>query len=636
MFGIYRIKLDFLIHGDLPAPLSVSHGLNAIDLHDVWNGVLISMSSQPARYNLKNEPPLSQPTEIFTFRMQKMDYFDAEGISLRTGYTNKLDWYLLPIRELLDNACDFLQKYYKGSKDATITVNIHLTDKLFHLTICNSNKDDKQVFTNLKPIFDFDRRVGSKQDVHVISRGMLGDALKQILSLGYVLLHNDDDGSNFSDKQWDYPLIITHNKQKLSVILKVDKAGQEAKAEIKQEPKVIHTDTELELWLPVIDDIRNDLTKDYIQKYCRRYTLLSTDISFNFKIIDDISHSDSNNGQNMEEELANALSGAEREALNIEINALHPISEWKNVDSIYSYKPEEFKRRLLNVVDRKVSIYDILSKFREASNIPRGKYKQYEITVQQLLDLPDDERNKIIEQYFEELHKMMLAPELSLPYPTRFKGKHDYYSQTRKDILYQRIRNIRDDITTNNKIISYKLEKGTVTNENLQYPFAFEIIAVPLEEPLGDSRRSDDVKRHEFIGMVNYSFSPKNNYFAGKYKNNTIGYFAKDIHEVLSYHKFHNYGSNYNKVPCLIVGNLITPKWDPTSHDKSGVNIEPFVEKIISAVQKISKEIPTYYAAGIHWQNVGSKSEHVRTDGIRGNVSAKQLLEKFLRDSGRL
>ena len=69
-------------------------------------------------------------------------------------------------------------------------------------------------------------RYGSKQDVHIITRGMLGDAMKQILSLGYVLLHASDDGTAFADKQWEHPLIMRHNGKKWKIYLTVDKATQ--------------------------------------------------------------------------------------------------------------------------------------------------------------------------------------------------------------------------------------------------------------------------------------------------------------------------------------------------------------------------------------------------------------------------
>src|SRR6476659_6428062 len=105
-------------------------------------------------------------------------------------------------------------------------------------------------------------RFGCKQDVHIISRGMLGDALKQILSLGYVLLHTGDDGTAFTDKQWKYPLIIRHNRKECKIYLNVDKARQTPHVRFEHSPEeVAHTDTEIEIILPVIDEVRNNLDR---------------------------------------------------------------------------------------------------------------------------------------------------------------------------------------------------------------------------------------------------------------------------------------------------------------------------------------------------------------------------------------
>ena len=73
-----------------------------------------------------------------------MDYFTVDGVILRTGLKNKPDWYLLPIREMLDNDCDFLWKNYKGTENAngaSITVNAKMDDELFRLIIRNSNPE---------------------------------------------------------------------------------------------------------------------------------------------------------------------------------------------------------------------------------------------------------------------------------------------------------------------------------------------------------------------------------------------------------------------------------------------------------------------------------------------------------------
>ena len=64
-----------------------------------------------------------------------MEYFTTEGVIQRTGYTNKVDWYLLPIREILDNCVDFLWKKYKGSDKTFIETIVEMDDEIFHLKI---------------------------------------------------------------------------------------------------------------------------------------------------------------------------------------------------------------------------------------------------------------------------------------------------------------------------------------------------------------------------------------------------------------------------------------------------------------------------------------------------------------------
>jgi hypothetical protein len=60
---------------------------------------------------VKSSPPPTGEVpspDIFSSRKHSMDYVTVNGVVLRTGYSNKSDWYLLLIKELLDNAIDFL------------------------------------------------------------------------------------------------------------------------------------------------------------------------------------------------------------------------------------------------------------------------------------------------------------------------------------------------------------------------------------------------------------------------------------------------------------------------------------------------------------------------------------------------
>ena len=87
-------------------------------------------------------------TEFSTFRKHSVDYVTTDGVILRTGYSNKCDWYLVCVRELLDNASDFLWEFYKGSSNAVIMVEIFKDTELFHLKVRNSNDNDIPVFSD--------------------------------------------------------------------------------------------------------------------------------------------------------------------------------------------------------------------------------------------------------------------------------------------------------------------------------------------------------------------------------------------------------------------------------------------------------------------------------------------------------
>ena len=94
--------------------------------------------------------------------------------------------------------------------------------------------------------------------------------------------------------------------------------------------------------------MRNNLTRDYVEEFCRKYTLFTTDISFKFSIIDDITHEPPMQEMVYKEtdigrELVEALSKVPPKGiLHIDIPALHPIStdkDWSNANSILVIHP---------------------------------------------------------------------------------------------------------------------------------------------------------------------------------------------------------------------------------------------------------------------------------------------------------
>ena len=87
---------------------------------------------------------------------------------------------------------------------------------------------------------------GSKQNQHIISRGLLGDGSERYRKLGRMLMMlPKDSGKRFGNKQWERALIIRANKAEYHVLPHIDKVHQRLETSIKLIPGVLsHTDTE--------------------------------------------------------------------------------------------------------------------------------------------------------------------------------------------------------------------------------------------------------------------------------------------------------------------------------------------------------------------------------------------------------
>ena len=456
-------------------------------------------------------------------------------------------------------------------------------------------------------------RYGSKQDVHIITRGMLGDAMKQILSLGYILIHSSDDGTEFQDKQWEYPLIIRHNKEECKIYLQYDKA--------KQEPSIKFefggcnfSDTEIEVVLPIIGQVQNILDRAYIEKFCKEYAILTTDVSLKFNILDENTEGDYSSARpsNISSELMNVLSSAPpRGKGNVEVPALKSIAttkDWNNADSIYSYSPAEFTSRITNVHHKqKTIVYDVLQSFREGTNV-----KKSDKTEKSIADLVlDPNKYMEIEDLYKEL-KSALPPQRKLSIP---------YTTNRKDRVKEMVPRIADLYTIDKtREPAYRIEWGYYDDGIVKYPFACEILAIPFANPIE--------AKTKFIGAVNYSISPNGIKFEGEYHSDDQ--IDKNVDELLRTFGFHKHSAKKSRLPCLVIGNLITPRRDPHGYDKSRIDTKPFRQTIVAAIKKMAADIPTLHAAGYIVRSKDDDYRNARQKKINRKVSAKDLLRKFL------
>ena len=594
--------------------------------------------------------PPSAP-DIFSFKKHSMDYFTIIGVILRTGYADKKYWYTLCIKELLDNAIDFLWKYYRGYNDASVTVCVTMNDSLLHIKIRNSSSQDIPVFQNLDLIFDPDMRYGSKQNEKVISRGMLGDAMKQILALAYVLIHSSDDGTTFTNEQWNKPLIIRCNGKETHVRIIVDKSKQRHLLDIKEIKLVGNADTEIEVFLPLIADL--DIHD--IETFCKIYPLLTTDISFKFRLVDNssdkpsdvqVEYVPSTRFENaLEEKVVQTLSTpARKAAINMEYPALHPIStKWNNICSIHSLMPEEFITMITSVYDQEsITLYDVLQRLREGNNMKKTDENQ--MSIAEFLSNPN--YPKKLEQLFWNLKRVLrghASKELSLPYSD---------NKQRKQALVSRVCNLYPLLDADKAV--YKIIRGFCNNDKmkkvwdpnhelctcekgkgiLEYPFAIEFLVVPYKtSSLSDEEGNSIDRASKFIGSVNYSLSPRSNEFDGDYQ-----WYDKHGYEMMSTSMkgilekygfaFYEYSDSKVKIPSIILVNIVSPRVDYHGHDKSRIDTHAFSGMIIDAAKKISDSIQTFRAAGF----IFTKERHHDTiPQDKSKVTPESLVEKLLK-----
>jgi cytidylate kinase len=256
----------------------------------------------------------------------------------------------------------------------------------------NSNPANKPVyaFTQLKNILDYNMTFGSKQNEYRATRGQLGDGLKRIIGLPFILMNMGDDTSAFFKKQWVTPMFFRANGIERQAVVKVNLGASEAINQITDESpaKLPHTDTEIEITLPIIDEVKDYVTLATIERHCRLSILATTDISFDIEIVDKAAQAEGYRGKAI-----------------ISLEAKHPIPKNPhNSTSILIYRPAEFVSRIESVFDREnTSVYQVIRKFEEGAQMPKSVFDK-------LLEVADVNKLSLSEfMNRPEYQKKMLA-----------------------------------------------------------------------------------------------------------------------------------------------------------------------------------------------------------------------------------
>jgi hypothetical protein len=496
----------------------------------------------------------------------------------------------------MDNALDFIEQNAKKfvelkqknkQEDQNPYVNVTIIEeeidennnnnnnkKITKIIVRNSNIDDNDVLPKnaIENIFKLENFHSSKRYQHIIKRGALGDGLKEILCIPYAFaIENDNDS-------WNYPLIFNISNKRLFEV-KINNLSEVRKnleipsitimpkesaideEEEKDDDETNNKFTEIVVYLP-------NMAVDYakIDFLLRKYVILNTHIDFHFELpLDKPNHYYRPN-----------------------YKATQNIIDRSNYQSVYYYSLSDFEKLIYSLQDRSNSnIANYVQKhFREGTNIKKEE-------LLNILNSKDnntitEKNNKNLEDVYQRLKQI---PSKGSQSDNNNKRQVPFDLKTRENALKKRlgeIYRIEEDSFVYKKINGYYYGSNNNNNNNnnnneIEFPYTLEIIIanVPYYH-----------KKLYFYSSINFSptlrFNPFQNqsneediFFWTDKKNKKgdsqtkVGSSFIDILQDCG--NSHNIQKHNKSKSNLVMINLISPRVDYTSHNKSYIKLDRFV-----------------------------------------------------------
>jgi hypothetical protein len=491
-------------------------------------------------------------------KSQFADYTTWKGIETKTGIEPE-DAVSFLLKELLDNALDYLEgtEYNHEDNDTIIIHNqpeIHITveknqGKYFRIAVSNSTSNNaKAAFSKqtLESIFDFDRYHSSKRNQFKITKGALGDALKEVLCIPHVLANDGEV------QDWNYPLYIISQQQKLFQIkLIIDRINQTISSKIEEsdfdsknataEIQHYHSNsTQIILTIPIIN---GNYYSEKLRRFVVNYAMFVTHVKLTLEDTDSGTY--------------------------IQFPQLQEINRrWKNYSSIHYYKRKEFHEFILGLDNNDSTVYNILYRtFREASNMPKSEITQ--TTIGQLKHSPTQ-----IDSLYDKLRSSMSAPTtLALPFDITKK-------KVRAKALEGRVSNTFGYF----KEMKFRLTNGFYNDgdDGTQIPFYFEIAIfhdVKIVQRSGVNLF--------FLQAINGSALPTTGgtpfsgfEFEWFTKGSKYTYTSNSIYDILAHFGYSHSKDKAKKHHSLILANLVCPKINYQSYGKSRIDFSPFAHDV--------------------------------------------------------
>ena len=504
------------------------------------------------------DPSPESTFPIFSSRKTSMEDLTARGMETRIGVPKE---YLscFAIKELIENCVDCHETHQRNlgnDKDPVprVRVQIFKESDLVRILVRNSNPypHSQDIFTKekLRRIFDLDRYYSSKRYQFRISRGALGDALKEVLRIPYILATEGQEHKVITT-DWKEPLIIRTAQKVFHVILHVDRVKQSRRSEVKeyQEQNICNDCekfTEVEFRIPA-----NSLDLVVLKRFLIDYATAIPHIDFTFIDEDDkISHF--------------------HQVQSIERN-------WTNMCSIYYYTPHEFTEFILGLEDDGMIVHRVLrSVFREGSNMKKTELTS--ISIGQLKHNP-----ALIQQLYEHLRDTNLnhlgpisdPSNLSLPFNTNKKVRVEAI----KERFEQRGLKINS--------LKYKSQFGYHKDEKtgVEFPFFYEIAVAQTSNLPYYLSYLESLNSSIMPGGYSFTYGPEGTF---RWETRSKKYFheSRSIFPMLEHCGYSHDGKKCKKPRTLIFANLVSPKINYKSYGKSSIDLRPFTSVIAETTVK--------------------------------------------------
>jgi hypothetical protein len=502
------------------------------------------------------DPSPADPSPIFSSRKTSMDELTSRGMENRTGIIKEYLPYF-GIKEIIDNSIDSYEIHHKQYDNKTkpeVRVQIIREPSTIRILVRNivPYSYEQEIFTRekLEHIFDFDRTYSSKRYQFRISRGALGDALKEVLRIPYILAV---EGQWYTDMitNWNEPFIIRTPQKTFHVTLHVNKVKQSRRSRVKEYQEQNGFDNcknfiEVEFRIPANSLILSDLKTFFID-----YATANPHIDFTL---------------------------VDEDGKVSRFHQVQPIERnWTNMCSIYYYTLHEFSEFIQGLEDDSMIVHQVLRRvFREGSNMKKTDLSS--TSVGRLKRSPE-----LIRQVYEQLSDIKmnhLGPisdpsDLSLPFNSNKKIR----AAALRKRFEQRGLEISD--------LKYKSKFGyhKEGKTGIGIPFFFEI-AVARTINLGNNLYYiESLNSSVMPGKYSFMQGPERT-FRWETQSERYYHLSPSIFNI-----FEHYGYSHDKKKCkkprtLIFVNLISPKINYKSYGKSSIDLRPFAPVIAETTVK--------------------------------------------------